>query len=219
MKTILIVEDDPAIGALLKDALGREGYGVRQAYSGTEAVLALREARPDLVLLDLMLPGLSGEEVLGRLTGIPVIVVSARAQVEDKVALLKLGAADYVTKPFDLRELTARIEARLRPDGPAPALLRHGALELDLETRIARSGAAETRLTRTEYAILKLLMLNPGRVLTRSRLLDEIAADTPDCTEDSLKVHMSNLRRKLRDLGLEDPISAVWGVGFILTEP
>lgn len=216
MTHILIVEDDEAISELLRDALTREGYEVRRAFSGTEAVLTLREFKPDLALLDLMLPGLSGEEVLPSLTGVPVIVLSARAQVEDKVALLKLGAADYITKPFDLRELTARIEARLRPASTAPALLRRGGLELDLETRTVRSETGEARLTRTEYAILKLLLQNPGRVLTRTRLLDEIAADTPDCTEDSLKVHMSNLRRKIRELDLPDPIEAVWGVGFIL---
>ncbi len=109
MKTILVVDDDVYIGDMLTDVLTREGYCVQHAYSGTEALLVLRAERPDLVLLDLMLPGLTGEEVLAQLAGIPAIVVSARVGVDDKVGCLLGGAADYITKPFDTRELLARI--------------------------------------------------------------------------------------------------------------
>ena len=119
MKNILIIDDDVHIGDMLAEALTREGYRVSRAYSGTEALLALPKVRPDLVLLDLMLPGLSGEEVLPRLRGVPVIVVSAKIDVQDKIDLLLGGAADYVTKPFDLGELLARIAVRLR-EAPAP---------------------------------------------------------------------------------------------------
>lgn len=215
MKRILIVDDDVHIGNLLEEALTQEGYLVSRAYSGTEALLAVERERPDLTLLDLMLPGLSGEELLPRLRGGPVIVVSARADPDHRADLLLGGAADYVTKPFSLRELLARVSLRLResarpPEGP----LRVGPLRLDPEARTVHVEDREARLTRTEYAILKLLMERPAQVVTKSRLLEEIARDTPDCTESSLKTHMSNLRKKLRDAGAGDCVEAVWGIGF-----
>ena len=120
MQTILIIDDDAAIGDLEQEVLEREGYGVQRAYSGTEALLLLKNSHPDLILLDLMLPGLSGQEVLPQLRGIPVIVVSARAAVQDKVELLLGGAADYLTKPFDTKELLARVAVRLREAACSP---------------------------------------------------------------------------------------------------
>lgn len=212
VEKILIVEDDPRISDLLAEALEREGYRVVRAWSGTEAALVLKGSRPDLILLDLTLPGLTGEELLPALAGIPVIVVSARADADSKVSLLLSGAADYVTKPFDLRELLARIKLRLRESPASPALLEHGPIALDPLARSVTVGGQPVRLTRTEYAILKLLMESPGRVVTKSRILDSLAPDTPDCTENSLKTHMSHLRAKL---GTGD-IEAVWGIGFIL---
>lgn len=215
MKHILVIDDDIHIGDLLREALEGEGYLVSRAYSGTEAVLALERHRPDLVLLDLMLPGLSGEEVLPRLAGIPVIVVSAKADTDSKTSLLLGGAADYVTKPFVLRELLARVAVRLRESSPrSSGVLAFGALQLEPDARSVRVGEGEVRLTRTEYAILRLLMSNPAQVVTKSRLLSEIGQDTPDCTESSLKTHVSNLRRKLRDAGAGDCIESVWGIGF-----
>ena len=186
-----------------------------RAYSGTEAALAVERERPDLALLDLMLPGLSGEEVLPRLAGLPVIVVSAKADIDSKIGLLLGGAADYVTKPFVLRELLARVAVRLR-EAPARegGTVSFGPLRLDADARWVAVDGAEVRLTRTEYAILRLLMASPSRVITKSRLLDEIARDTPDCTESSLKTHVSNLRKKLRDAGAGDCIESVWGIGF-----
>lgn len=214
-RQILIIDDDIHIGDLLEEALAQEGYGVSRAFSGTEAVLLLERVRPDLVLLDLMLPGLSGEEVLRHLAGIPVIVVSARADVDSKTALLLGGAADYVTKPFSLRELLARVAVRLRESAArGGGVLAFGALHLEPDSRSVSADGQAVRLTRTEYAILKLLMGNPAQVVTKTRLLEEIAADTPDCTESSLKTHMSNLRRKLRDAGAGDCIESVWGIGF-----
>lgn len=215
MKHVLVIDDDIHIGDLLQDALEGEGYQVTRAYSGTEALLSLDRERPDLALLDLMLPGLSGEDVLPRLAGIPVIVVSARADIDSKTALLLGGAADYVTKPFSLRELLARVAVRLR-EAPARqgGALAFGPLRLDSDARSVSVEGAEVRLTRTEYAILKLLMANPAQVITKSRLLDEIGQDTPDCTESSLKTHVSNLRKKLRDAGAGDCIESVWGIGF-----
>lgn len=215
MKQILVVEDDPFIGDLLAEALGKEGYGVLRAYSGTEALLVLSGHRPDLVLLDLMLPGLSGEELLPQLRDMPVIVVSAKADVAGKTGLLWGGAVDYVTKPFALPELLARIAVQFRRlETPSATALSSGPLRLDTVSRSVSVDGTPVSLTRTEYAILKQLLQNAGRVVARSALLDRISADTPDCTESSLKMHVSNLRRKLREAGGEDRIEAVWGIGF-----
>ena len=218
MGRIAVIDDDIHIGDMLEEVLRREGYEVLRAYSGTEALLLLRGQRPDLILLDLMLPGLSGEEVLPHLAGIPVIVLSARADVRDKVSLLLGGAADYLTKPFDTRELLARIAGQLRCGTPVPAALRWGALEMDLAVHSVSANGRPVRLTRTEFAILKLLLQNPRQVATKSLLLEKLFEDTPDCVESSLKVHMSNLRRKLREAGAGDVIESVWGIGFKLRE-
>ena len=202
MKRILVVDDDQHIGNLLEEALAAEGYGVSRAYSGTEAQLLLERERPDLVLLDLMLPGLSGEALLPKLQGIPAIVVSAKAGIDDKVKLLLGGAVDYVTKPFVLRELLARVAVQLRrAPGANAAVLSAGGLRLDVGAHALTVDGAPVRLTKTEYAILKLLMQNPGRAVSKSVILDRISLDTPDCTDASLKQHVSNLRRKLREAG------------------
>lgn len=214
MKTIAIIDDDPHIGDMLEELLAREGYGTLRAYSGTEAVMLLEKTRPDLLLLDLMLPGLTGEEVLSRVRGVPVIVLSARLDVQDKVRLLLGGAADYMTKPFDPRELLARIAVQLRAPEARERTIRLGGVTLDEASREARVGDGVVRLTRTEYALLHLLMQNGGKALSKSAILERIARETPDCTEASLKIHVSNLRRKLRDAGAGDVIEAVWGVGF-----
>lgn len=218
MKTIAVIDDDIHIGNVLEELLQREGYAVIRAYSGTEAVLLLERSRPDLVLLDLMLPGLSGEEVLAKIRGTPVIVVSAKVGVEDKVSLLLGGAADYITKPFDSRELLARIAVRLR-ESAAPRLapvLEAGLLRLDPASHAVTAAGAPVHLTKTEYAILKLFLQNPGQAIAKSVILDRISADTPDCTESSLKIHVSNLRKKLRDATGQDHIESVWGIGFKL---
>ncbi len=220
MKTILIIDDDIYIGNVLEEALTKEGYGVLRAYSGTEALLVLSGSRPDLVLLDLMLPGLNGKEVLSQIKGIPVIVVSAKVDVDDKVDLLLGGAVDYVTKPFNTKELLARIAVQLRNPAAAPAAsaLIFDDIVLHTDTHMVTVGAGEVRLTRTEYAILKLLMQNSTQIITKSRLLDRISEDTPDCTENSLKTHISHLRAKLRKGTDKDYIEAVWGIGFKMKE-
>ncbi len=218
MKHILIIDDDLHIGSMLEELLTREGYQVSRAYSGTEALLAVSARRPDLVLLDLMLPGLSGEEVLPQIKNIPVIILSAKAAVDGKVALLLGGAADYMTKPFDTRELLARIAVALRNASPSGPTLSCGGLRLDAASRTAAVSGRQVHLTRTEYAILKLLLQNPSQVIAKSVLLDRISADTPDCTESSLKIHVSNLRKKLREADGKDYVEAVWGIGFKLRE-
>lgn len=216
MKKILIIDDDLHIGNVLEETLTNEGYSVSRVYSGTEAVLVLSQTKPDLVLLDLMLPGLSGEEVLPHIKGIPVIIMSAKVDVDNKVELLLGGAVDYVTKPFHTKELLARIAVHLRTFDTLgkSELLTFEEIELDIDTHIVKIKNMEIKLTRTEYAILKLLMQNPTQVVSKSQLLDRISEDTPDCTESSLKTHISNLRKKLREASRKEYVEAVWGIGF-----
>lgn len=216
MKHILIIDDDIHIGNMLEETLKKEEYQVSRAYSGTEALYVLSDTKPDLILLDLMLPGLNGEEILPQIKGIPVIVVSARVDVDSKVDLLLGGAADYVTKPFQMKELLARISVQLRrPAGAAASpVLVFDDITLNMDAHVVNLAGTEVRLTRTEYAILKLLMQNPAQVVTKSLLLDRISEDTPDCTDTSLKMHISNLRKKLREVKDKDYIEAVWGIGF-----
>lgn len=218
METILIIDDDVAIGNLEQEVLEREGYLVQRAYSGTEALLLLKEKKPDLILLDLMLPGMSGEDILPQIQGIPVIVVSAKTAVEDKVELLLGGAVDYLTKPFDMKELLARIKVRLREKSSLRLSPVYTYEELTIDTASHSVCVAEKQinLTRTEYAILKLLMKNPEQVIAKSVLLDCISMDTPDCTENSLKTHISHLRSKLREASGKDYVESVWGIGFRL---
>lgn len=216
MKTIAVIDDDIYIGNMLEEVLKKEGYGVVRAYSGTEAIYMLAENSPDLVLLDLMLPGLSGEEVLAKIKDVPVIILSAKVDTGGKVKLIKEGAADYVTKPFDTGELLARIEARLRESAGNPnnPVLSCGSISVNTATHSVTAGGTDVHLTKTEYAILKLLIKNRNNVVTKSVILDEISLDTPDCMESSLKVHISNLRKKLRVAGGRDCIESVWGIGF-----
>lgn len=218
METILIIDDDVAIGNLEQEVLEREGYLVQRAYSGTEALLLLKEKKPDLILLDLMLPGMSGEDILPQIQGIPVIVVSAKTAVEDKVELLLGGAVDYLTKPFDTKELLARIAVRLR-EKSSPRLspvYTYEELTIDTASHSVCVAEKQINLTRTEYAILKLLMQNPEQVIAKSVLLDCISMDTSDCTENSLKTHISHLRSKLREVSVKDYVESVWGIGFRL---
>ncbi|MGN0600357.1 MAG: response regulator transcription factor [Oscillospiraceae bacterium] len=216
MKKIFVIDDDIYIGDLLEDALIRAGYSVKRAYSGTEAQFLLSNEKPDLILLDLMLPGLSGEELLPNIKDIPVIVVSAKADTADKVGLLLGGAADYVTKPFELDELLARITVQLRKNEKASSenVLVFDDLTLFTDTYTVKFDDTEVRLTRTECAILKLLMQNPKNPVSRSAILDRISLDTPDCTERSLKQHISNIRHKLQSVTGKDHIEAVYGIGF-----
>lgn len=218
MYEILIIDDDESIGNLEQEVLERAGYTALRAYSGTEALLLMKQKRPDMILLDLMLPGISGEELLPQIRDIPVIVVSAKTGVDDKVGLLLGGAADYLTKPFDTKELLARIAVRLknRPDFVASDVYTYGGITLTEVSREVKAGEKTAALTRTEFAILKLLIQNPEQVIAKSVLLDRISMDTPDCTENSLKTHISHLRGKLREVSGREYIESVWGIGFRL---
>ena len=219
MASIMIIDDDTHINDMLFEALSGEGYTVSRAYSGTEALMLLSSSKPDLILMDLMLPGLSGEQLLPKINGIPVIVVSAKADISGKVDLLLGGAADYITKPFDINELLARITVALRRSGGSSgSVMSFKDIILDLNTHTVSVSGNDVKLTRTEYAILKLLMQKAGQVVSKTAVLDDISLDTPDCTEDSLKIHIHNLRKKLKTVSGKDYISAVWGIGFMLTD-
>lgn len=229
MYNIMIVEDDVNIGNMLQEALELEKYNVSRAYSGTEALMLLEREKPDLVLLDLMLPGLSGEEILPRLGGALTIVMSAKTDIDSKLKMLYEGASDYVTKPFILSEMLARIAALLRlsvakedesaADEEAEDMItRVGNISLDTELMTVTIDGNETSLTRTETAILNILMLNVNRPLGRSTILERISEDTPDCTERSLKQHISNIRKKLEALDGIDHIEAIYGIGFKFIE-
>lgn len=216
IKQILIVDDDMNIGNMLEEALTKEQYRVLRAYSGTEALMLLDKETPDLILLDLMLPGLTGEEVLPKIKNIPVIVMSAKNAVNDKVNLLMSGAADYVTKPFELSELLARIVVQLRKSGSVSreSIMKASGVVLDTGLFTATIGSTTVSLTRTESAILAVLMEDAGRPVGKSTILDKIADTTLDCTERSLKQHISNIRKKLQNIGGVDYIEAIYGIGF-----
>lgn len=244
---ILIVDDDSNIAELISLYLTKECFETMIASDGESALLLADSFAPNLILLDLMLPGMTGEALLPQIRDIPVIVISAKVGVDDKVEALLGGAADYITKPFAIRELLARITVQLRKrdvsagagqggdycKGQDEGKLSVGDLTLDLvlreisskkpvnaqlentKTALVSDGAS-VRLTRTEFAILRLLMQNAGQVFSKAAILDCISADTPDCTDSSLKQHISNLRRKLAEIGEADCIEAVWGIGFRL---
>ena len=220
MSHILIIDDDIHINEMLEEVLIQEGYQVSHAYSGTEALLFLANEKPDLILLDLMLPGLTGEEVLSQIEKIPVIVMSAKVEVKDKVALLLNGAEDYITKPFEIEELLARIVVQLRKStrSDSSEKLMYREITVNMVTHEAWVGEHEVKLTKTEFAILKILLEHPKQVITKTVLLDRVSEETPDCMESSLRVHISNLRKKLREISGKDYIGAVWGIGFKMAE-
>ena len=220
MSHILIIDDDIHINEMLEEVLIQEGYQVSHAYSGTEALLLLANEKPDLILLDLMLPGLTGEEVLSQIEKIPVIVMRAKVEVKDKVALLLNGAEDYITKPFEIEELLARIVVQLRKStrSDSSEKLMYREITVNMVTHEAWVGEHEVKLTKTEFAILKILLEHPKQVITKTVLLDRVSEETPDCMESSLRVHISNLRKKLREISGKDYIEAVWGIGFKMAE-
>ena len=217
MKNILIVEDDKDIHNLIKEVLIKENYKPIDAYSGTEAILLIEKEKIDLVLLDLMLPGLNGEEVIQIVKDIPIIVISAKTSIEDKVNVLLNGANDYITKPFDSKELLARIKVQLRKrEEKKNSELKYKNMVLENNSHTLYINDKKVNLTKTEYAILKQLLLTPNQVITKTNLLELISEDTPDCDENSLKVHISNLRKKIKSVTDEEYIESVWGIGFKL---
>lgn len=220
MKNILIVEDNIDIHNLIKEVLEKENYKVFNAYSGTEALMVLEKENIDLILLDLMLPGINGEEIIKQVKNIPTIVISAKISQEDKINVLLNGANDYITKPFDIEELLARIKVQLRikQEKKENIELKYKDIFLNENTHTLYIKQNQIYLTKTEYAIFKQLLLTPNQVVTKSKLLELISFDTPDCDENSLKVHISNIRKKIRNITNEEYIESVWGIGFKLHE-
>lgn len=221
---ILVVEDDDDINRLLCSVLRTAGYAPQPAYSGTEAQLYLAQREWAMVLLDLMLPGKRGEELLEEISGrygFPVIVITAQGEREPKIAALKTGADDYITKPFDLEEVSARIDSVLRryrrlPQAQSPKLLLHKDLALDPEAKTAVAGDAELALTAREYEILALLMASPKKLFTKANLFESVwGEEFPGGGENVVNVHMSNLRNKLAKANpQEEYIETIWGMGY-----
>ena len=223
---ILVVDDERAVRESLRRALELEGYDVELAADGEEALERLdaeAEQAPDAVLLDVLMPGLDGLEVCRRLrrTGstLPILMLTARAEVENRVEGLDAGADDYVTKPFALEELLARLRALLRraADGSGETL-RFEDLELDPKTREVRRGGEPIDLTRTEFSLLELFLLNPRQVLTRSLIFERVWGYDFGATSNSLDVYVGYLRRKTEAGGKPRLIQTVRGVGYALRE-
>ena len=223
METIAVIEDNVLTGDMISEILTEEGFHVIRAYSGTEALYLIEQKKPDLILLDLVLPGLDGEGVLEHIKDIPVIILSSKAEVEDKVNLLNEGACDYITKPFNTRELIARIFVQLRKEKnqvnhTEKSILSLGDLTLDTLSLNLIERSQAVKLTKTECVILKLLMSCSRYTISKDLLLDSISYETPDCTEKSLKQHIYNLRKKLSSINSSIRIETVRGVGFKLSE-
>lgn len=220
MPKILVVEDNTDIHNLIKEILEKENYKILDAYSGTEALMILEKEDIELILLDLMLPGMNGEEIIKKVKNIPIIVISAKISPEDKVNVLLNGANDYITKPFNSEELIARVKVQLRiNDGKSETRnLKYKDMILNEEAHTIYINEKQIYLTKTEYAIIKQLFLNPKQVVTKTKLLELISEDTLDCDENSLKVHISNIRKKIRNITDEEYIESVWGIGFKLSE-
>jgi two-component system, OmpR family, response regulator MprA len=215
---ILVVEDEPQISNFLRVGLGYEGFSVAVAEDGHEALAELKRFKPQLVILDLMLPGISGMELAEHMRGDPelmIIMLTARDQVEDRIAGLNAGADDYLVKPFDFEELVARIHAVTRRRGsPAAAVLEAGQLILDRESRVVTMNGEAVELTAKEFELLLLFMTNPGRVLSRRFILDQVWGHE-FYDENNVEVYVRYLRRKLGDTDHE-LLETVRGVGYRL---
>ena len=223
---ILVVEDDPDINRLLCRVLEGAGYPCRPAFSGSEAVLWAEQYNYDLVLLDLMLPGLTGEEFIAQMRRrktMPIIVLSAKAGLEDRVNVLRLGADDFIPKPFDNVEVLARVEAQLRRykqfdrEGGG-AVLVHGDLTLDKEGVHVTAAGQTVALTAREFHILTLLMEHPKKVFTREQLYEQVWGGEYFGDDNTVNVHISNLRSKLAKASPKEYIKTIWGIGFKLAD-
>lgn len=226
MATILIVEDEADLSELMRYNLEAEGFRVVSAESGDEAVERIREGVPDLILLDLMLPGLSGIELCRRWRSreetarTPIIMVTARGEEEERVRGLATGADDYLVKPFSMPELVARIQALLRRSSPqlVTSLLKAGDLELDRQSHRVRRAGREVHLGPTEYRLLEYLMRHPGRVYSREQLLDGVWGNDVYVDERTVDVHVGRLRKAIIRGREADPIRTVRGAGYAFDE-
>lgn len=216
---ILIVEDETDLATILADYLVRDGHTVTAIADGAVALATLQATPPDLVLLDVMLPGVDGLTILRELrkhSALPVILMTARVEEIDRLIGLELGADDYICKPYSPREVVARVKAVLRRARPASATRTDTVIELDAEAWQARIAGHRLDLTPKEFQLLQALTARPGRVLSRTQLLDLLYADNLDISERAVDSHMKNLRRKLAEaLPGTEPIRSIYGVGFV----
>ncbi len=221
LKTILVVDDDANVRTILTDYLSKQGFRVISAVNGQQALFVARDEKPDLILLDIMMPEMDGYEfirVFSKEKETPMILLTGQSEEADKVVGLELGADDYVTKPFDLRELLARIRAVLRraeKGAPPPEVLRAADITLDRGARTVKVGDKLIELTPTEFELLAELMASPGRVFARASLLETIHGVFIESMESSVNVHISNLRSKIEP-DPENPryVETVFGVGY-----
>jgi two-component system alkaline phosphatase synthesis response regulator PhoP len=221
---ILVVDDEKDILELLEYNLKKEGYSVASAATGELALKSIERERPDLILLDLMLPGLDGYEVARRIkrnpktARIPVIMLTAKREEIDVVAGLELGAEDYVTKPFSPKVLSARIRSLLRRENPgeieAPEVIEAGSIRIDASRITVEVDGKPVELTATEFRLLQFMAKRPGRAYTRSQLIDAVKGEDYAVTDRSVDVHIVGLRRKLKAEGAGDPIETIRGIGY-----
>ncbi|MDR3458963.1 MAG: response regulator [Verrucomicrobiae bacterium] len=221
----LVIDDEPQIRRLLRVTLEANGYEMFEAVTGNEGIVQAAQCRPEVILLDLGLPDMDGVEVLKRIrewTRVPVIILSVRDRENDKIAALDAGADDFVTKPFGSGELLARLRTALRRSQPqsATAVFRAGKIEVDLAARIVRKNGVEVKLTPTEYALLRLLVVHAGKVLTHRHLLTEVWGPNAGEQTHYLRVHVAHLREKLEEnAGRPELIATESGVGYRLVRP
>ncbi len=219
-----MVDDEPAVRAALERALGLDGFEVGSAEDGQEALRTVQRERPELVVLDVLMPGLDGIAVCRRLRRdgdrTPILMLTARDAVSDRVAGLDAGADDYLVKPFALEELLARVRALLRRtvNGDPHGVLRFSDLSLDPATREVRRGEREIELTRTEFLLLELFLLNPRQVLPRALIFERVWGYDFGPTSNSLEVYVGYLRKKLESAGEDRVLQTVRGVGYVLRE-
>lgn len=223
MIRILLVEDDTDINNLTAKYLAGKDCQVEQAFSGTEGRLLWQMKEFDLILLDLMLPGLSGEALIREIRAVsqtPVIVLTARSSLDDKVELLSSGADDYLTKPFELEELWVRIQVQLRHMGldRNSRQVTYGDWSIDSSEMILRTAGQPVELTRHELGIVELLMRHPKKVFTRQEIYEAVWEQDAYIEDKTINVHVSNIRAKLRAAGAPDYIQTIWGIGFKLSE-
>ncbi len=223
MARLLVVDDDPHLREVLRYALARDGHEVREARDGAEALRMVAQEAPDLVVLDIVMPGMDGLEAcreLRKTSAVPIVFLSSRDEELDRVLGLEMGGDDYLAKPFSTRELCARVKAVLRRARPAPTAeprecLTHGRLRLDTGEHRVTVGQAEVVLTVTEFSLLRVLMSRPGRAFTRDELTDRAYGDGYHLADRTLDSHVRRIRAKLREQGL-DPIETVHGLGYRL---
>lgn len=225
MKKILIVEDDLDINNLLAEILKGAGYETDSAYTGREALLLLKLKEYDLVILDLMMPNMTGEEVIQEIrknNKISIIVISAKGDKDTKINVLKLGADDFIKKPFDIDEVLAQVQANIRryrdfyPVEIERKILVFKDIELNEEEKVVRVFDNELKLTPIEYEILKLLMENPNRIYSKENIYKNVWNDDYIYDADTINAHMSNLRNKLKKFSEVDHIETIWGMGYRL---